>query len=182
MWARTKKLLKEYQLLIGAALIIIGGVYQFANALLWGWWDVGIINPETDPTFHQYFAMYFGFLVTPLFYVAFFSIIIGVVLIWRQDVPPGPSVGLKEPLTKNRKTIIGILLAAFGFTYQVIGAWILWDQEYPWAWQTEIAKYGNLLVWPLFVLSLSSLIIGAWLLYAESKRYHEIHPELYTGK
>jgi hypothetical protein len=170
MWAIIKKSLKKYQP-SGGALIIFGGVYQFVNALLWGWWDVGIVDPVTGPTFHQYFAMYFGFLATPLFILSFISIPVGVVLIWKQKDPvqPESSIKLKEVWKSRKKVIVGILLTAFGFTYQVIGAWVLWDKAYPWAWQTEIAKFGDLLVVPLFLLSLLSLIAGATLLYQDSK-------------
>lgn len=71
-----------------------------------------------------------------------------------------------------------IVVAVLGFTYQVIGAWPLWNRWYPWPWQAEIARYGNLLVFPLFIGSLLALIIGAASLYIHSKIYHEKHPEL----
>ena len=80
---------------------------------------------------------------------------------------------------KKHRLLIGILLTTFGFLYQVIGAWPLWNQAYPWEWQTEIAKHGDFLVWPLFVISLVALIIGIALLYADSKEYHKRHSELY---
>lgn len=83
---------------------------------------------------------------------------------------------------KKHQLSIGILLTTFGFTYQVIGAWPLWDKLYPWEWQTEIAKHWGFLVWPLFILSLYSLIIGSVLLYIDSKHYHKRHPELYTDE
>jgi hypothetical protein len=73
-----------------------------------------------------------------------------------------------------------IIATTFGFTYQVIGAWPLWKQWYPWPWQAEIARYGNLLVFPLFIGSLLALIIGAVSLYIHSKMYHEKHTELYA--
>lgn len=80
---------------------------------------------------------------------------------------------------KRHQLLIGILLTTFGFAYQVIGAWPLWNQTYPWGWQTEIAEHGNFLVWPLFVITLVALIIGITLLYMDSKEYHRRHPELY---
>jgi hypothetical protein len=274
MVEKVKQYVKMHQPLIGAVLIIFGGIYQFLNALCWGWWNVGKIEYRTSITLQQYFAMYLGFLATPLFILSFSLAIVGVALICKQeqDAQPSPSVSLKETLKTHKKMIIGILIAtfgvvilwfalfgglrewqegitnyppsafncllewsylgstlfflsllslvigiatiytsekdaqpgppinlkqtwktykkitigilltAFGFTYQIIGAWVLWDKAYPWAWQTEIAKYGGLLIWPLLFLSLSSPIIGAALLYADSKRYHKRHPELYTRK
>jgi len=80
---------------------------------------------------------------------------------------------------KQHRLVPGILLAGFGFTYQVLGAWILWNQDYPFWWQTEIAKQGCLPMWILFVLSLSALVSGCILLYQDSIDYRKRHPELY---
>ena len=77
----------------------------------------------------------------------------------------------------NYKEHAAIIVTALGFIYQVIGAWPLWNQPYPWPWQQEIAIYGNFLVLPLFIGSLLTLIIGAFSLYIHSKIYHEKHPE-----
>jgi uncharacterized membrane protein len=82
-----------------------------------------------------------------------------------------------QPQKTDNKEHAAILVTALGFTYQVIGAWPLWNQPYPWPWQKEIANYGNLLVLPLFIGSLLALIIGAASLYIHSKIYHEKHPE-----
>ena len=73
----------------------------------------------------------------------------------------------------DNKQHAAILVAALGFTYQVIGAWPFWGKAYPWPWQAEIAKYGNLLVLPLFIGSLLALIIGAASLYRHSKIYRQ---------
>jgi hypothetical protein len=81
-----------------------------------------------------------------------------------------------QPQEGDHKEQVAILLAALGFTYQVIGAWPLWNQPYPWQWQQEIARYGNLLVFPLFAGSLLALIVGAASLYIHSKIWHQNHP------
>jgi len=83
-----------------------------------------------------------------------------------------------QPERVDYKEQAAIVVAALGFTYQVIGAWPLWNQWYPWPWQAEIARYGNLLVFPLFIGSLLALITGAASLYIHSKIYREKHPEL----
>jgi uncharacterized membrane protein len=75
---------------------------------------------------------------------------------------------LQSQKVDNRE-YVAMLLTALGFTYQVIGAWPLWNQAYPWPWQKEIAGYGNLLVLPLFACSLLALVIGAASLYVHSK-------------
>ena len=82
-----------------------------------------------------------------------------------------------QPESVDNKEYAAILVTALGFTYQVVGAWPLWNQQYPWPWQQQIANYGNLLVLPLFIGSLLALIIGAASLYIHSKIYHEKHPE-----
>ena len=83
-----------------------------------------------------------------------------------------------QPERIDNKEHAAIFVTALGFTYQVVGAWPMWNQDYPWPWQKEIAGYGNLLVWPLFIVSLLALVIGAASLYLHSKIYHEKHPEL----
>ena len=82
-----------------------------------------------------------------------------------------------QPESVGNKEYAAILVTALGFTYQVVGAWPLWNQQYPWPWQQQIANYGNLLVLPLFIGSLLALIIGAASLCIHSKIYHEKHPE-----
>ena len=77
-----------------------------------------------------------------------------------------------RPEKVDNKQNAAILVTALGFTYQVIGAWPLWNQWYPWQWQAEIARYGNWLVFPLFIGSLIALIIGAASLYKHSKILH----------
>ena len=73
----------------------------------------------------------------------------------------------------NNKQYAAILVTALGFTYQVIGAWPLWNQQYAWPWQAEIARYGNWLVFPLYIGSLIALIVGAGSLYFHSKIYKQ---------
>ena len=77
----------------------------------------------------------------------------------------------------DNKEYAAIIVTALGFTYQVIGVWPLFSQPYPWPWQAEIATYGNLLVFPLFIGSLIALITGAASLYIHSKIYRQKHPE-----
>jgi hypothetical protein len=77
------------------------------------------------------------------------------------------------PQKISNKEYAAMLLVALGFTYQVIGAWPLWNKAYPWLWQQEIAKFGNLLVLPLFAASLFSFIVGAASLYLHSKIWRQ---------
>ena len=77
----------------------------------------------------------------------------------------------------DNKEKAAVLATALGFTYQVIGAWPFFNQGYPWPWQQLIARYGNLLVLPLFFGSLLALIVGAASMYIHSKIYRQKHPE-----
>ena len=78
---------------------------------------------------------------------------------WHQTIPLCFCIGAGWNLDVNiycirdiqaarvdNKEHAAMLVTALGFTYQVIGAWPLWNQQYPWYWQQLIASYGNLLV------------------------------------
>lgn len=78
-----------------------------------------------------------------------------------------------QPNRLDDKEHAAVLVAGLGFTYQVVGAWPFWNQSYPWPWQMQIARYGNLLILPLFAGSLIALIVGATSLYLHSRIYHQ---------
>jgi len=78
--------------------------------------------------------------------------------------------------SRKSRLLIGLPLAVFGFVYQVVGAWVLWSQDYPFAWQTETARHGYFLVWSLFIMSLAALVIGGIMLYVDSIEYQKGHP------
>jgi len=80
----------------------------------------------------------------------------------------------------DSKQNAAIVVTALGFSYQVIGAWPLWNQWYPWPWQAEIARYGNWLVLPLFIGSLIAMIIGAASLYIHSNIQSKTRANLVT--
>jgi hypothetical protein len=72
---------------------------------------------------------------------------------------------------------VAILLTSIGFAYQVVGAWPLGNPvDFQWEWQKQIASYGGIFSWGLYLLSLIVLAIGAISLYVHSKRYHQKHP------
>ena len=85
-----------------------------------------------------------------------------------------------KPGSVDNKQNAAILVTVLGFAYQVIGAWPLWNLWYPWPWQAEIARYGNLLVFPLFIGSFIALIVGATSLYIHSKLYHKTQASVKT--
>jgi len=154
------KFVKNHQLSIGLLLTIFGVAdLWFIMPNIWSsaanWQGFYILVPE------------WSFIVPILFIISLIGIIILCVYSIRD-------IQLERTDNKEHAAIV---VTALGFTYQVIGAWPLWDQAYPWPWQKEIANYGNFLVLPLFIGSLLALIIGAASLYIHSKIYHEKHPE-----
>ena len=75
------------------------------------------------------------------------------------------------------KEHVAILLVVFGSAYTVLGAWPLGKVDgFPWEWQKQIASYGELFSWGLYILSVIVLIIGAISLYFHSRKYHQNHP------
>ncbi|MCW3984021.1 MAG: hypothetical protein NWE96_08500 [Candidatus Bathyarchaeota archaeon] len=74
---------------------------------------------------------------------------------------------------------IAIVLTAFGFGYQIVGAWPLQNVvDLPWQWQKQIMSFGPVFAWGLYVLSWIVLAVGAVSLYVHSKDYRRRHTEL----
>jgi hypothetical protein len=155
------KFVKNHQLSIGLLLIFFGVAdLWFIMPNIWSsaanWQGFYVLMPE------------WSFTVPILFIIS----LIGTMKLCVYSIRD------IRPERIDYKEHAAIVVTALGFTYQVIGAWPLWDQAYPWPWQKEIAGYGNFLVLPLFIGSLLALVIGAASLYLHSKIYHEKHPEL----
>jgi type III secretory pathway component EscS len=120
------------------------------------WWSFYVVMPQ------------WSFMVPVLFGASLVGIIILCVY----------SINGIQPQKVDNKEHVAVLLVALGFTYQVIGSWPLWNIAYPWLWQQEIAKYGNILVLPLFAVNLLALITGGASLYIHSRIWHQKHAEI----
>jgi hypothetical protein len=109
--------------------------------------------------------------IDPIFFVTSFpALIIGAVLLCSYSIR-----GI-TPKAPDNKQYVAILLAAFGFTYQVIGAWPLEQlKDFPWQWQKQIAMNGPVFTWTLYLLSLVVLLIGVLSLYKHSQIYQQKH-------
>jgi hypothetical protein len=109
--------------------------------------------------------------IDPIFFVTSLpTLIIGVGMLCAYSIH-----GI-TPKAPNDKQYIAILLTAFGFTYQVIGAWPLEHlKDFPWQWQKQIANNGPVLTWSFYLLSLVVLLIGVLSLYKHSQIYHQKH-------
>jgi hypothetical protein len=114
--------------------------------------------------------------IAPIFFITSLpALIIGAVMLCFYSIR-----GIK-PEVPNSKQYIAILLTSFGFIYQVIGAWPLQQlSNFPWPWQKQIASYGAVFAWTLYLLSLAVLAVGVLSLYKHSHIYHQQHSELPT--
>jgi hypothetical protein len=112
--------------------------------------------------------------IDPIFFVTSFpALIIGASMLCLYSIR-----GIR-PEAADDKQYVAILLTAFGFTYQVIGAWPLGHlTDFPWQWQKQIISNGASFAWTLYLLSLIVLVTGGISLYKHSQIYHKSHPEL----
>jgi len=160
---RVASFVKGHQLIIGLLLVFFGVTDLWLIMLnLYGTMPGFYANWQT----FYFFMPEWAFTIPVLLVMALVGTLMLTVYCVR-DI---------QPARVDNKEHAAVLVTALGFTYLVIGAWPLWNQAYPWAWQQQIANYGNLLVVPLFAGSLAALIAGAVSLYIHSKIYHQKHP------
>ena len=109
--------------------------------------------------------------IDPIFFVTSFSaLIVGAIILSIY------SLRRITPETSVDKQYVAILLTAFGFMYQVIGAWPLGKfVDFPWQWQKQIILNGSIFAWILYLLSLAVLFVGVVSLYKHSVIYHKKH-------
>jgi hypothetical protein len=109
--------------------------------------------------------------IDPIFFVTSFSaLIVGAIILSIY------SLYRITPEASGDKQYVAILLTAFGFTYQVIGAWPLGKLvDFPWQWQKQIILNGSIFAWILYLLSLTVLFVGVVSLYKHSVIYHKKH-------
>ena len=154
----------DHQLIIGLLLVFLGlADLCFVKPNPYGAFS-GFVDWQT---FHFYMPGYM--LVVP---VLLLIALVGTLILSIYCVTD------IQPARVNYKEHAALLVNVLGFTYLVIGAWPLWSQSYPWAWQQKIASYGNLLVLPLYIGSLLAFATGAVSLYVHSRIYHQQHPEI----
>jgi hypothetical protein len=111
--------------------------------------------------------------INPIFFATSLpALIIGAVLLCNYSLR-----GI-TPNASTDKQYVAVLLTAFGFTYQVIGAWPLGNVGvFPWQWQKQILLNGVGFAWVLWLLSLAVLAVGVFSLYKHSIIYHQKHRE-----
>jgi hypothetical protein len=148
------------------------GVFFLTSVLLSGWtisdWgkDITGIPPSVVDT-----LLPRSFLEPIFFVTSFPTLIIGATMLCVYSIR-----GINSEAAVNKQHI-AILLTAFGFVYQVIGAWPLGQQNsFPWQWQKQIISIGSGFAWTIFLLSLVVLMIGVISLYKHSLIYNQKHP------
>ena len=171
---RISTYVKNHRVSLGLFLATYGAFY-LSSVLLSGWTiaDWGKDITGYPPSFIN--TLLPRSFISPIFFVTSFpALIIGAVMLCVYSIR-----GI-SPNEVDDKEHVAILLTAFGFTYQVIGAWPLGHlNDFPWQWQKQIISNGAFFAWALYILSLIVLVIGGISLYKNSQIYHKKHPELY---
>jgi hypothetical protein len=109
--------------------------------------------------------------INPIFFATSLpALIIGAIILCNYSLR-----GI-TPNASADKQYVAVLLTAFGFTYQVIGAWPLGKVVvFPWQWQKQILSNGPVFAWTLYLLSILVLFVGVISLYEHSVIYHKKH-------
>jgi hypothetical protein len=172
---RLSNYLMHHKVSLSLLLAAYGAI--FLSSVILGGWTMS--DWGNDITFYPPSSVYHLLprsFINPIFFTTSFPLlIIGTIGLCIYAIH-----GI-SPYTVNNKEHVAILLTAFGFAYQVIGAWPLGKLiDFPWDWQKQIIQSGLLISWSLYLLSLASLIIGGTSLY--SRIYHQKYPELNVEK
>ena len=157
---------------VSLGLFLAGyGAFYLSSVLLSGWiiadWGKDITGYPPS-SIHSLLPRSF---IDPIFFVTSFpALIVGAATLCIYSIR-----GISAEATVD-KQYVAIVLTAFGFAYQVIGAWPLGNKaDFPWQWQKQIVSDGPIFAWILYILSLVVLLIGAISLYKHSQIYRQKH-------
>ena len=167
---RIVNYVKRHQVSLGLLLAAYGAFY-LAAVITGNWtpadWGKDVFDLPPFPN-----ALLQRSYISPFFFVTSLPLlIVGTVMLCVYSIR-----GLCSGAVDDKEHV-AILLVVFGFAYTVLGAWPLGNIDgFPWEWQKQIASYGGLFSWGLYILSVIVLIIGAISLYFHSRQYHQNHP------
>jgi len=167
---RISNYVKSHEASLALFLAAYGAFYM-SSVILSGWTIVEWGKDITSCPPTAIITLLPRSFINPIFFVTSFpALIIGAGMLCAYSI-----LGI-NPKARNDKQYVSILLTAFGFTYQVIGAWPLeqW-KDFPWQWQKQISLNGAIFAWILYVLSLAVLFVGVVSLYKHSVIYHKKH-------
>ena len=162
---------RKHQASLGVFLASYGVFYL--TSVLMSMWTLGDWGKDTTSYPPSMFTTLLPrSLINPIFLVTSFpALIIGVIMLCNYSLH---GITSNSSVDKQR---IAMLLAAFGFTYQVIGAWPLGNVVvFPWQWQKQILLNGMVFAWVLWLISFAVLAVGVFSLYKHSVIYHQKHP------
>ncbi len=161
----------EHQVALGTALAAYGAFF-LACVVMGDWtpadWGVDVVNlPLTSiqPLLPRSF-------ISPFFFVTSLpALLSGAVLLCNSCMHD-----LRHGLT-DQSQIAAVLLAVFGFSYIVVGAWPLQAvDDTLWDWKIQTMNYGVGFAWLLTTLSLVALTVGCAALLAHSRAYRRGQP------
>jgi hypothetical protein len=167
---RVSNYMSDHKVSLGLFLASYG-VFYLTSVLLSRWtlsdWGKDITGYPTS-TINTILPRSF---IEPIFFVTSLpALIVGAIILSNY------SLRRITPEASTDKQYVAILLTAFGFTYQVIGAWPLGKfVDFPWQWQKQIILNGVIFAWILYLLSLVVLFVGVISLYKYSVIYHKKH-------
>jgi hypothetical protein len=166
---RVSSYVKSHRVSLGVFLASYGVFYL--SLVLFSYWTIADWgkNPSYPLTFIH--ALLPRSVIAPLFFVTSFpALILGAAMLCVYSLR-----GIRSDSSMD-KQYVAFLLVAFGFMYQVIGAWPLGNSsDFPWEWQKQIISNGPALTWTLYLLSIVVLFVGITSLYKHSKIYHQTH-------
>ncbi len=167
---KSRVFLKAHWVAVSLILAVYGWVFLF-SVLLSGW---TISNWGEDLTGYPLMVtplLPAGWIAPAFFVSSIPPLIIGTVGLCYYSIR-----GINPHVVDNREHV-AVLLVAFGFSYQILGAWPLGSiTVFQWQWQKDIVSNPFPLVWLLYLLSLAALLSGSVSLFIHSRIYHQKHP------
>ena len=164
---------KNHWISLGLFLAAYGSFY-IAVVIMSGWTLSACGKDVFDILPSAIYALLPRSLISPIFFITSLpALLVGTLILCIYSMHE-----LRSGLTVDSERV-AIILTMFGFAYQILGAWPLGKvSDFPWDWQKQIMSYGPLFAWTLYLLSLLALVMGGVLLFAHSRAYHRIYPEL----
>jgi hypothetical protein len=160
------KYIRTHQVSLGT-LLAAYGAFCLASVIMGGWtpqdWGKDVFTyPHTAIQ-----AVMPRSFISPIFFVTSLpTLFVGAGLLCDCCVG-----AVRRGLTV-RSRYAGVLLAVFGFSYLVVGAWPLQNVvDMPWGWQKQIMDFGAVFAWVLYLLGVLVLVVGGVCLWAHSRSF-----------
>ncbi|MCL5876217.1 MAG: hypothetical protein M1540_00175 [Candidatus Bathyarchaeota archaeon] len=168
---RVKDYFRSHEVSLGLFLASYG-VFYLTVVIMGGWSPSDWGKDTFDAPVSAVQSLIPRSYIAPLFFVTSIpTLIIGATILCAISVR-----ALRSGSAVDEH--IAIVLTAFGFAYQIVGAWPLQSMvDLPWQWQKQIMSFGPVFGWGLYVLSWVVLAVGGVSLYVHSRNYHREHSD-----